>query len=227
MNNERISNANYVIVGDANMDYTLPDNFIEFELGWYRKYDFEYEANQLAKVLDVSKKENDIQRYIKENKKWFIPAAIFESYDFGHHEAFIAPEQALGAEYRVDYMLLGRNSIGYQIVLIEFEDVNVDYKIKSANIESDSVRKGIAQIKDWKRWIDSNREYFMNSCGLSNISRNIPTWGINYCLVVGRRSRMDDISNQMRGQSQYEMSALKIMTYDRLVDNVRRLGNGF
>ena len=38
---------------------------------------------------------------------------------------------------------------------------------------------------------------------------------------------MDDISNQMRGQSQYEMSALKIMTYDRLVDNVRRLGNGF
>ena len=70
MNNERISNANYVIVGDGNMDYTLPDNFIEFELGWYRKYDFEYEANQLAKVLDVSKKENDIQRYIKENKKW-------------------------------------------------------------------------------------------------------------------------------------------------------------
>ena len=27
------------------MDYTLPDNFIEFELGWYKKYDFEYEAN--------------------------------------------------------------------------------------------------------------------------------------------------------------------------------------
>ena len=67
----------------------------------------------------------------------------------------------------------------------------------------------------------------MYSCGLSNISRNIPTWGINYCLVVGRRSRMDDISNQMRGQSQYEMPALKIMTYDRLVDNVRKLGNGF
>lgn len=227
MNNERISNANCEIVGDANMDYTLPDSFIEFELGWYKKYDFEYEANQLAKILDVSKKENDIQRYIKENKKWFIPASIFESYDFGHHEAFIVPEQALGAEYRVDYMLLGRNSIGHQIVLIEFKDVNVDYKIKSANIESDSVRKGIAQIKDWKRWIDSNREYFMNSCGLSNISRNIPTWGINYCLVVGRRSRMDAISNQMRGQSQYEMPALKIMTYDRLVDNVRMLGNGF
>ena len=64
------------------MDYTLPDNFIEFELGWYRKYDFEYEANQLAKVLEVSKKENDIQRYIKENKKWFIPGSIFLDYNF-------------------------------------------------------------------------------------------------------------------------------------------------
>lgn len=210
-----------------NMDYTVPDNFIEFELAWYRKYDFEFEADQLLQVLDASKKENDIQSYIKDNEKWFIPASIFKEYNFGHHEAFIVPKQTLGAEYRVDYMLLGRNSIGHQIVLIEFEDVNVDYKIRSANIETDSVRKGIAQIKDWKRWMDGNREYFMKSCGLNNVSRNIPTWGINYCLVVSRRSRMDDISNQMRGQSQYETPALKIVTYDRLVDNVRMLGNGF
>ena len=210
-----------------NVDYTMPDNFIEFELGWYRKYDFKYEAEELLKILDDSRKENDIQSYIKDNQKWFIPASIFKEYNFGHHEAFIVPEQALGAEYRADYMLLGRNSIGHQIVLIEFEDVNVDYKIQSANIESDSVRKGIAQIKDWKRWMDSNREYFMKSCGLSNVSRNIPTWGINYCLVVSRRSRMDEIANQMRGQSQYEMPALRIVTYDRLVDNVKMLGNGF
>ena len=150
-----------------NMDYTVPDDFIEFEMGWYRKYNFDNEACQLLKILDDSKKENDIQSYIKNNEKWFIPASIFKEYNFGHHEAFIVPEQSLGAEYRADYMLLGRNSIGHQIVLIEFEDVNVDYKIQSANIESDSVRKGIAQIKDWKRWMDSNREYFMKSCGLS------------------------------------------------------------
>ena len=209
------------------MDYTMPDNFIVFKLGWYRKYDFEYETNQLIWVLDEAKKENDIQKYIKDNGKWFIPASIFKEYNFGHHEAFIVPEQSLGAEYRVDYMLLGRNSIGQQIVLIEFEDVNVDYKIHSANIESDSVRKGIAQIKDWKRWMDSNREYFLKSCGLSGAGRNIPTWGINYCLVVSRRDRMDDISNLMRGQSQYDTPGLKIVTYDRIVDNVRMLGNGF
>ena len=78
------------------MDYTMPDNFIEFKLGWYRKYDFEYETNQLIRVLDEAKKENDIQKYIKDNRKWFIPASIFKEYNFGHHEAFIVPEQSLG-----------------------------------------------------------------------------------------------------------------------------------
>ena len=209
------------------MNYTVPKNYYEFELGWYRNYDFECEANALLQVLDIANKENDIQRYIKENRKWFIPASIFEEYDFGHHEAYIVPEQALGAEFRVDYMLVGKNSIGHHIVLVEFENVNVDYKLQSLDMESNSVRKGMTQIKSWKRWMDDNRNYFMDSCGLTNISANIPTWGINYCLVVGRRNRMDDKANQMRGQTQYEEGNLKIISYDRLVENVRRLSNGF
>lgn len=68
------------------MDYTVPKNFYEFQYGWYRDIDLYYEAEQLLKVLDFAQKENDIQRYIKDNKKWFIPASIFEDYDFGHHE---------------------------------------------------------------------------------------------------------------------------------------------
>lgn len=209
------------------MDYEAPENFIEFKHGWYRGIDFDNEAELLRIELDNAKRENDIQRYIKGNKKWFIPASLFEEYDFGHHEAYIAPEQPLGSEYRVDYMLLGRNSIGHQIILVEFEDVNVDYKTKTSNTESESVRKGLTQIRDWRRWMDDNRPYFMRSCGLIDISRNIPSWGINYCLVVGRRNRMDDVANQMRGQSQHDVPGLRIVSYDRLVDNVKRLSNGF
>ena len=175
------------------MDFNAPDKFIEFKLGWYRGVDFDLEAASLLESFDDAEKENDIQKYIKENKKWFIPASLFEDYDFGHHEAYIVPEQGLGAEYRVDYMLLGRNSIGYNIVLVEFEDVNVDYKIQSANTESESVRKGLGQIRDWKRWID----------------------------------RMDCNANQMRRQSEHESLGLHIVSYDRLVDNVKRLHNGF
>ena len=208
------------------MDYTVPKNFYEFKYGWYRDIDLDYEAEQLLKVLDSAKKENDIQNYIKENKKWFIPTSIFEDYGFGHHEAYISVEQPLGAEYKADYMLLGRNSIGHHIVLVEFENVNVDFRLKKSNMETEAVRKGMTQINDWKRWMDNNRPYFLQSCGLSDIGRNIPTWGITYCLVVGRRKRMDDTSNQMRGQIQYERG-VHIITYDRLVDNILKLGNGF
>lgn len=108
------------------MDFNVPRTFIEFKLGWNRGIDFDKEADLLLNELNNAEKENDIQRYIKDNKKWFIPASLFEDYDFGHHEAFIVPEQALGSDYRVDYMLLGRNSIGHHIVFVEFEDVNVD-----------------------------------------------------------------------------------------------------
>lgn len=193
-------------------DAAVPKNFYEFQYGWYRDIDLHYEAEQLLKVLDSAQKENDIQRYIKENKKWFIPASIFEDYDFGHHEAYISIEQPLGAEYRADYMLLGRNSIGHHIVLVEFEDVNVDFRLQTSNMETEAVRKGMAQINDWKRWMDSNRPYFLQSCGLSDVGRNIPTWGITYCLVVGRRKRMDDTSNQMRGQIEYERG-IHVITY--------------
>jgi hypothetical protein len=209
------------------MGLVCPKDFFEFKSGWYRNIDFNSEANILLEVIDASKKESDIQRYIKEKEKWFIPASLFKDYDFGHHEAYIAPEQALGSDYRVDYMLLGRNSIGYHIVLVEFEDVNVDYKIKSANMETEAVRKGLTQIKNWKRWVDSNKDYFMKSCELSDISNNVPTWGIRYCLVVSRRNRMGEVGNQLRRQSEAEVQGVHIVTYDRLVDNVKMLYNGF
>ena len=123
-------------------------------------------------------------------------------------------------------MLLGRNSIGHHIVLAEFENVNVDFRLQKSNMETEAVRKGMTQINDWKRWMDNNRPYFLQSCGLPDIGRNIPTWGITYCLVVGRRKRLDETSNQMRGQIQFERG-VHIITYDRLVDNILKLGNGF
>lgn len=50
-------------------------------------------------------------------------------------------------------MLLGQNSIGHHIVLVEFEDVNVDFRLQTSNMETEAVRKGMAQINDWKRWM--------------------------------------------------------------------------
>ena len=40
------------------------------------------------------------------------------------------PEQKLGTDYIADYMLIGKNSDGYSIVLVEFEDANTDFILK-------------------------------------------------------------------------------------------------
>lgn len=209
------------------MDFIAPDNFIDLGYPRFQNIDFDKEACELESILNAASKESDVQRYIKDNKKWFIPGSLFKDYDFGHHSAYLVPEQSLGAEYRADYMLLGKNSIGHQLILVEFEDVNVDYVLKTSNTETETVRNGFAQIRDWKRWIDDHRDYFLQSSGLSTISKDIPSWGIHYCIVVSRRSRMSDTANQMRLQMQHEISGLHIVTYDRLVDNVRMLSNGF
>lgn len=209
------------------MDFVAPDRFISLSDIKRKGINFYSESDALLAELNLAAKETDIQRYIKNNQKWFIPGSIMLDYDFGHHGAFLVPEQELGAEYCADYMLLGSNSIGFQIVLVEFEDVNVDYKLLSSNSETEAVRKGLTQIRDWKRWMTENRVYFFESCGLGEIGRHIPLWSIHYCLVVSRRSRMNEMANLMRGQTQFEIPELHIITYDRLVDNIKKLSNGF
>lgn len=204
----------------------LPPNFKVLSKEFCHKTDFTKEAKLLEEELDKATKESDIQSYIKDNEKWFIPLSLLKNYDFGHHFACVVPEYSLGNEYRVDYLLVGKNSIGYQFVFVEFEDVNVNYRNKKSNSETEKVRKGITQIRDWKRWLDQNKAYFENREGIAEFDRNIPSWGFYYCLVVSRRKKMDDMANKLRGEVQKEYVDLKIVSYDRLVDNVSMMHNG-
>lgn len=199
----------------------FPNNYLHF--GKFRDLNFDEEAVEFSNILSKSMSEQDFQRYIKENKKWFIPGSIFLDYNFGHHDAYLFPEQKLGTDYIADYMLLGKNSDGYSIVLVEFEDANTDFILKSSNTEAESVRKGITQIRDWKRWMDSNKDFFMKNCGLYSYGIDIPTSRIYYYLVVSRREYMDERATELRSQLIYEMQNLKIVSFDRLVDNVRKL----
>jgi Domain of unknown function (DUF4263) len=187
----------------------------------------EVESICFKNILDKAENENQIQKYIKNNRKWFIPASIYKEYNFGHHGAYLFPELSLGSEYVVDYALLGRSSDGYSIVLVEFEKANVPFILSSSNAEHESVRKGVTQIRDWKRWLDYNREYFLRSSGFSERGIDIPTSRIYYCLVVSRRNHMDSRAADLRSQICYEMNNIKIISFDRLVDNISKLGDGY
>ena len=200
----------------------FPNNFLHFT-EYKSEVDFETEANNFKDIIYNCKNELGIQQYIKQNRKWFIPGSILVDYNFGHHDAYLFPEQKLGNEYAVDYMLLGKSSDGYSVVLIEFEKANTEYLLKTINTESDSVRKGLTQIQDWKRWMDKNRDYFLRNIGLLQQGIDIPVFRIHYYLVVSLRDLMTPVALEVRSQSIYEMRNTKIVTFDRLVDNIRKL----
>lgn len=204
----------------------FPNNYL-YHLEPKKILDLEKESSEFQKIIYSAKNENEIQSYIKSNRKWFIPASLYKEYNFAHHGAYLFPELSFGAEYISDYCLLGRSSDGFSIVLVEFEKANVPFMIKTQNSESESVRKGIIQIRDWKRWLDDNRDYFIRSMGLEAKGIKIPTSRIYYCLVVSRRDLMDQCASDLRSQLNCEMQNFKIVSYDRLVDNILAISNGY
>lgn len=199
----------------------FPNNYLH--LMEYKKLDFDQEADKYHEKVYGAKNEREIQQYIKLNHKWFIPGSIFLDYNFGHHDAYLFPEQKLGNKYAADYMLLGKSSDGYSIILVEFEKANVPYCHVNDNMESDSVRKGITQIKDWQRWMGKNLEYFLRDIGLLQKGIDIPIYRIFYYLVVSRRDLMNERALDIRSQTMFDMNNVKIVTFDRLEDNVRKL----
>lgn len=199
----------------------FPNNYLHFLK--YKKLDFDEEADKYHQVIYESENEQQIQQYIKSNRKWYIPGSIFLDYNFGHHDAYLFPEQKLGNEYAVDYMLIGKSSDGYSVILVEFEKANTPYCRSTDNMETESVRKGLTQIKDWQRWMNQFRDYFLKNMGLVQMGIDIPIYRIFYYLVVSRRDFMDEKALEIRSQAMFDLHNVKIVTFDRLEDNIRKL----
>lgn len=148
--------------------------------------------------------------------------SIFLDCNFGHHDAYLFPEQKLGNEYAADYMLLGKSSDGYSIILVEFEKADVPYCRTKDNMESESVKKALLRLKIGKGgW--GNFGIFLKNIGSSQKGIDVPIYRIFYYLVVSRRDYMNETVCEIRGQTMYDMHNVKIVTFDRLEDNIRKL----
>ncbi len=185
------------------------------------------EANLFKIELDKSTNESDIQSYIKNNRKWYIPASIIKGYNFGHKENYIFPEMKFGSSYVCDYLICGRNSDGYNLLFIEFEDANVNFVNSDMNRKAKGLNSGLGQIDNWKLWLSDNRQFFLNEHGFTDKNINVPLNRIFFCLVVGRRKRMSTLDRNRKNQLMYERSNLTIINYDRIVDYMEQLNFGY
>ncbi len=179
-------------------------------------------------IDDISKNERDIQKFIKDNRAWFIIASILKNnYPFGNHAIFIFPEFQLPPDYKVDYLLVGKNSDGYHFVFVELE---APYGRITCNNGSygNSLRKGITQIDNWECWIEQNfsslKLVFQGLTNkdivLPNEFRDFDKTRVHYLVIAGRRTDFNERTYRKK-RLDLEQRKLLIIHYDNLIDFAR------
>lgn len=177
---------------------------------------------------DKEKRERDVLNYINnhENRNIFfmIASLVKYDYDFGHHELFVFPEFSLGTNHKVDYLVVGRKSGGYEFVFIELEKPYKRITLKNGEL-GEAFNKGINQIDDWIGWLSANfsslREEFKKHL---NPNRQLPIdfiegdlTRVHFVVIAGRRDDFTNITYRKK-RSLKSNSKLNLLHYDNLID---------
>lgn len=173
--------------------------------------------------------EREILNYIQKTRAYFIVGSVLTQYRFGHHKAYVFPEFMLGRSYRVDYLVIGRNSGGHEFIFIEFESSKGRITKKSGDF-GDVIKKGISQVSDWDGWIDANFQNLSESFNsIKNPRELLPDEfykldksRIHYAIVAGRRSDYTEKTYQLRRKEKAQRG-ITLLHYDNLIDSSRNL----
>lgn len=172
--------------------------------------------------------EQAILKFINHEQAYFIIASLLKSYfRFGHHNAYLFPEFQLGNSYKPDYLLVGKNSGGWEFLFAELESPTEQITLANGELGS-AFRKGIAQIEDWMGWLDtyygSLKETFEKCRGaqvnLPDEFLSLDSTRIHYVVIAGRRKNFITRTYQKRRR---EQNKILILHYDNLIDASQNL----
>lgn len=132
------------------------------------------------------------------------------------HGTWVIPHQKLGSQFVTDFLIASGSSGGLDWELVELESPRAVPFIGNGE-PSKELRKGISQIQEWRRWLESNVSYARlpksgNGLGLSQIHSE--TMGT---IIIGRRTKFPSNYNDIRDQF-LRQNKIKIMSYDRLIE---------
>ncbi|WP_342480386.1 Shedu anti-phage system protein SduA domain-containing protein [Paenibacillus sp. FSL L8-0340] len=211
----------------------FPNNYLDFvELD--NREEIESTVEQfLTKLNDKSiKNEIDVLKFInKDTRAFYLIGSIFNYYDFGHHDAYVFPEFQLSEMYKVDYLLIGKNSDGYSFIFVELEHPVKDITLKSGEL-GNAFRKGINQLKDWQTLLITNfagvtntlKKYKHPDVQLPDEFYTLDPTRFHYTVVAGRRDDLADKTRKIRREHQIQQG-IKLLHYDNICDNTLALLN--
>lgn len=187
-------------------------------------------STQLAafeRLLDADDaSERQILNFIKNDRAYFVIGSILKTYyPFGHHEAYLFPEFQLGNSFKVDYLLVGKNSGGWHFVFVELEAPRGKITLTDGTL-GEAFRKGIAQTKEWETWLDARYPSIIETFEkakrseetLSSEFGQLDRSRIHFVVVAGRRKDFKEKTYRIcRKEPQL------LIHYDNLVDASRQL----
>lgn len=206
----------------------FPNNYIDF-MDLRNEKELVEQCDNFEKLLDNKEtKELDIKHYIQDNEYYHIPASILYYYNFGHHEAVLFKEFPLGTRYQTDYLLAGRRSGGWEFVFVEFEAPYGSITLADGEW-GNVVRKGLKQISDWKKFIESNYAIIHDEF-TAYTERTLPeefirydSTRMHYVVVAGRRDDFEHDSVRREQRYMERENEVRIIHYDNLLDSAREL----
>lgn len=175
-------------------------------------------------LLEKECTERDILNFINKEKAYYVIASIFDGYRFGHHQAFLFREFELPPNYIVDFVLIGKNSGGFEFIFVELENPNGQIVTKEGEFGV-AIRKGIKQINDWDDWIEKNfyslrlvfNKYMGQQEQLPKEFYELEKSRIHYVVIAGRRSDYTNKTYQLR-RKLLKSNNILLLHYDNLLD---------
>lgn len=167
---------------------------------------------ELERVVKAAENEKPLQKFLE------VHPEILASLLPGQFR-YVLPQVRIGKDYVADFFLASVDSRGVSWTLVELETPRSTTALKTKNDFEEHARTGIAQVEEWREWLqdnlDQSRRTDHNGLGLTDIRP-----GVDGLVVVGTRERLAPRANPLRDRLS-ESKRIHVHTYDWLLDTVR------
>ena len=171
------------------------------------------QVDELELTIETAKDEKPIQAFLEGHPE--LLASLVRGPD-----RYVVGQPRLGDEYVPDFVVADADSNGVRWVLVEIETPRSSTTVKSQNLLEKHARIGLAQIQDWRTWLERNLHKAQSprsagGLGLYDISPRADGY-----LIVGREHLLNENASAVRQTIAVE-SRVEVMTYDRFLNRLR------
>lgn len=150
-------------------------------------------SSEFATLLEASKKEEELQVFLKKH-----PIVL-------HPTAELIPKKKLGEDFITDFVLVSPSDQGATYTLVEIEKASHPILVKDNSL-SRQTNHAIKQTRDWDVWLEKNKAYLQTK--LPNFESP------QYLVIIGRGNILDDNAKAYLRSYNRDWKNIELLTYD-------------